>query len=246
MRSQARYLHGIGRLKIWGSSSKEIDRQRERAFLDELWQAWQRIASQMVRSAPQSKPWVIGVTSSVRGEGRTSSSIGLASAIARETVEPVVLVDADLRNPDAAGIFGVSGGYGLDDYLENRCTLDAALAPTRIPNLSLLPAGVTNGRRNPSLDAPFVFRRRLPTLLTQLREAFAYIVFDMPPLLQDGNTAGIANELDGVLLVTRAGFTELRQLEEGMERLSGANVLATANIMPRQPVPAWAQRLLRE
>jgi Mrp family chromosome partitioning ATPase len=161
-------------------------------------------------------------------------------------MQPVVLVDADLRNPATAAIFGLNGGYGLDDFLENRCTLDGAIAPTRIPNLSLLPSGVTNGRRNPSLDAPFVFRRRLPSLLAQLRERYAFIVFDMPPLLQDANTAGIANELDGVLLLARAGVTELRELEEGSERLSSAKLLGTASIMPPQPVPGWAQRLLRE
>jgi Mrp family chromosome partitioning ATPase len=219
---------------------------RERAFLDELWQAWVRTAVQIVRMAPESKPWAIGVTSAVRGEGRTSSAIGLSVALASETVEPVVLVDADLRNPDAAKIFGLGGGYGLDDYLENRCTLGAALASTRMRNLAILPAGVVNGRHSPSLDAPFIFRRRLPKLLAELRESFAYMVFDMPPLLQDANTAGIASELDGVVLVTQAGFTELHQLEEGTERLAGANVICTVNIVPPQSVPAWAQRLLRE
>lgn len=246
MRLRAGQLDKVGLPKMKGANGHATPVQREMAFLDEIWQAWMRIAVQIVRGAPQSQPWSIGVTSAVRGEGRTSSSIGLAAALARETVEPVVLVDADLSSPDSADIFGLSGGYGIDDYLENRCTLESALAGTRIPNLAVLPAGVANGRKRQSLDGPFVFRRRLPSLLNELREDFTYMVFDMPPLLEDPNAPGIATVLDGIVLVTRAGVTELQQLQEGMDRLAGANILCTANIMPPQPVPGWAQRLSRE
>ena len=197
------------------------------------------------RSMPRANTWAVGVTSAVRREGRTSSSIGLAGALAHETGEQVVLVDADFRNPDLAEFFGVDTAPGLYDCLEERCTLARILAHTRTPNLTLVPSGAPAQGGGSSLDTPFAAIRRLPALLAQLREAFTYMVVDMPPLLEGADAAGVAGQLDGVVLVTRAGVSEMLQIEEGVQMLLGANLVATATILPADPTPLWAQRLLK-
>jgi Mrp family chromosome partitioning ATPase len=90
---------------------------------------------------PDTPPRVVVVTSSVDGEGRSVTALNLAVTLAEEKQTKVVVVDADMRHPSVHRLFGVDNQRGLSDYLAGNVMLELILQRSRLPNLSILPAG---------------------------------------------------------------------------------------------------------
>jgi polysaccharide biosynthesis transport protein len=155
------------------------------------------------------------------GEGASTVATNLA-ATAAEFGERVVLVEGDLRRPCLASRFGVEEAPGLAQVLLEGVALEEALAPTRIPNLRLLPAG--RAVTNPS---ELIASSRMRDLTEELKQHADLVVFDAPSVLGHAETAALASTLDAALLVARAGKVSRRDLTRGRQRLgeTGARVL---------------------
>jgi capsular exopolysaccharide synthesis family protein len=158
-------------------------------------------------------PRVIVITSAVMQEGKTSMSINLAIARARQG-KRVLLVDGDLRKPTISRILGLPDTVGLSTVLATgrngagpRSALGAsaevAIVPVPgVPNLFALPAGVTNPEKPEIVTA-----EAMRALITRWREHFDLIVVDTPPVLLVADAVQLAIEADAVLLVVRSGYT---------------------------------------
>ena len=83
---------------------------------------------------------LVGVTSSLRGEGKTSLAIGIATAIAADTQRPTLLLECDLEHPSFHRYFGFETTSGLVDYLEETATL-RILKGGPLANLFVIPSG---------------------------------------------------------------------------------------------------------
>ena len=123
---------------------------------------------------------VIGVTSPVRGEGRTLTAINLALSLASGTSRPCVLIDMDLRSPSGLACLGERLGPGLEALSENRLPLSACLSRVGPSGPVLLPA-----ERMLDRDAQDRLFALLPTILDALRQHFdaPLFVLDLPPVL---------------------------------------------------------------
>lgn len=151
------------------------------------------------------------------GEGKTTTSTNLALSMAEES-RKVVLVEADLRRPSLARLFGLPDEPGLIDVLVGAATLDDALVAVPGTSLWLLPAGVQGAHATGLLGSPLMQR-----CLDGLRGRFDRIVVDTPPL-SVADTHILTRLADGILVVVRSGVTPRPMLERALEGLDRAKV----------------------
>lgn len=177
-------------------------------------------------------PRVIVLTSSMSGEGKSTTAINVALALA-ETDHNVVLVDGDLRCPKLHSYLGMVGTVGLSNVLSGATSLRDALQPSRYPGLTLLASGPIPPTPNAVLGSQSARKT-----LARLRADFDYVIIDSAPLLAVTDASVLAAGADGVLLVTRYGRIKREQLAHSVASLQrvGAQLLGIAFTM----VPARA------
>lgn len=156
------------------------------------------------------------VTSASVGEGKSLISMNLAASTAMAG-KKVILVDADLRRPTLHSLLGVPNHFGLCEVLSNRVAWQDALQDTSIPNLRVLTAGRLQSSAAELLGSP-----GLKTLLAELCEATDALILDSPPCLGIVDPLLLASEVDGVLLVVRAGSTKVPEVLAAQEQLHRA------------------------
>ena len=155
------------------------------------------------------------VTSSLPGEGKTSTASNIALAL-RTTGERTLLVDADLRRPQLAGLFGLEGSVGLTSVLLGRIDLREAVQKHSASGLEVLTSGSL-----PPNPAELLQSHAMEQLLKEARGEYDVIVIDSPPLLPVTDAALIAAQADGAVLVVRQGRTTRDQLTHSLDRLGG-------------------------
>lgn len=165
---------------------------------------------------------VIAISSPAAGDGKTITSINLAGALARGSDDRVLLIDADLRRPSVAALLGLTDTTrGLADTLTDAGVgLADVIQPSPLPNLSILPAGAARGGVSEILRSPL-----LEDLLRDVRQQYAYVVLDTPPLLPVFDSALLSKLVDGVLLVVSANQTPRKLLGEALNMLDSSKVL---------------------
>ena len=163
---------------------------------------------------------LLGVTSALRGEGKTSLAIGIATAIAADTQRPTLLLECDLERPSFHRYFGFDTKVGLVDFLQGKSGL-RILRGGPLTNLFIIPSGAAQ-------DDPtrLFYQLREAGLVEQLREHFAAVIIDLPPMLSIAYSSLAARLSDSILLVARYGVTPIDDLEKavfllGRDRVCG-------------------------
>jgi capsular exopolysaccharide synthesis family protein len=162
------------------------------------------------------------ITSAMPREGKSIVSANLACTLARRTHQRTLLLEGDLRRPSLSEMFGVDRAPGLCEWLQGEGGPVGSIYYLESPGFWMLPAG--SSPRNPM---EILQSRRLPALMDQLTEWFDWIVIDSPPVLPLADTTSWTRLVDGILLVTRRGTTEKRQLQRGLEVLDPAKLIGT-------------------
>ncbi|MGH9749979.1 MAG: CpsD/CapB family tyrosine-protein kinase [Candidatus Polarisedimenticolia bacterium] len=165
---------------------------------------------------------IVAITSATVSDGKTTTAINLAGALAQASDTRVLLVDADLRRPAIATHLGLENpdGAGLvDAILDPAGSLRAVTRPLPGFNLTV----VTAGRFPPS---PYEVLRsaRLGILLEEARRAYDYVVVDTPPILPVPDTRLITPVADALILVVAAHRTPRGLLAEALRLLDPAKV----------------------
>lgn len=169
---------------------------------------------------------VVGVTSSVRTEGKSTTSIHLAYALA-EMGRRVLLVDGDLRLPSIATKLGIDGTPGLSNLVAGlECEKDAIRPREDQEGLFLLPSG-----RIPPNPAEMLASAQMTELLSRLRESYDFIIVDLPPVNIVSDALVIASALDGMLVVARSNFSEKRELRRCIRQLELGSVKVLGFVM---------------
>jgi capsular exopolysaccharide synthesis family protein len=160
------------------------------------------------------------ITSSIPQEGKTTVSANLACALARTTQQRTLLIEGDVRRASLSQIFGVERIPGICEYLQGERNLVTSIYHLEGPGLWFLPAGTA-----PTNPLDLLQSDKLPALMDQLTRLFDWIVIDSPPLMPLADTSVWMRVSDGILLVTRQGISEKRQLERGLEALEPKKVI---------------------
>jgi capsular exopolysaccharide synthesis family protein len=141
------------------------------------------------------------ITSASPGEGKSTIAAQLALAHSSQQLK-TLLIDGDLRRPSVHKRFSVPGMVGLSNVLISGIPWrDAILTPRGMSYLHILPAGP------PSQRATDLIGGRLSQFLEEAAAEYDLIVLDAPPLLGFAEPLAMANAVDGVVVVTRAGQT---------------------------------------
>jgi capsular exopolysaccharide synthesis family protein len=170
---------------------------------------------------------VLVVTSSVADEGKSITSANLALTVAAADAR-VLVIEADLRKPSLADIFGVERAVGLTDVLAGRLDLDHVVQPWGDSGVTVLPSGPL-----PPNPAELLGSVAMGALLDRARESYDLVVIDTPPLLPVTDPAVLAARVDGAVLVARFGKTSRQQLTQARRALEavGARQLGTVLTM---------------
>ena len=164
-----------------------------------------------------SVPQLLMVTSPEPGDGKTTTAVNLAITIALSG-RKVLLIDGDLRRPNAHRMLGVDRSPGLADLLEGEREVDT-IQHTLIDDLFFLPAG------EPSVPPTEMFdSERMSQLLALGRERFDVIIIDTPPVLAASDALVIATQCDATLVVASADGTDFRALDQVKSTLGAVGV----------------------
>lgn len=166
---------------------------------------------------------VIAVSSPGVGDGKTTTAINLAGALAQASDATVLLVEADLRRPSIGRLLGFEDSHSVglvDAILDPRLTLADIVQPRPPYNLSIVLAGQTPASPYEVLQSP-----RLGALLDEAREQYSYIVLDTPPLAPVQDCRVVARWVDGIVLVVAADHTPRALLEAALDTLEPHKVL---------------------
>lgn len=163
------------------------------------------------------------VASAAPGEGKTFVCAGLAIALAQSVEGHALLIDCDLRRPSLAGMFGLANEPGLSDHLRARTDLAQLIRKTSLGKLSLVPSGAP-----PANPAELLGSDRLSSMVAEVTNRYPdrYIIFDSPPLLKAAETAILAKQVDGVVLVVREGTARREHVRQLMETIGQEKIIA--------------------
>jgi succinoglycan biosynthesis transport protein ExoP len=141
------------------------------------------------------------ITSSQKGEGKTTTAINMAIAFA-QTGAKVILLDCDMRNPNVHKALNLKNDAGMSTFLSGNSDLSSLIQASSIPNLSVVPSGPI-----PPNPAELVGSSRMQEGLTLLQSLVNYVVIDTPPVLAVADARILGTVVDGVVLVVKAGTT---------------------------------------
>ena len=166
-------------------------------------------------------PKVITVTSSLAGEGKTTTTANLAFALANSG-SSVCLIEGDLRRPRLLSYLGLEGGVGLTDVLIGRVALKDVAQRFGEHRLMVIGSGAT-----PPNPSELLGSEPMKAVLDDLRGRFDYVVIDAPPLLPVTDAAVLSTQTDGTVLVAGADIVNRDQMLEALEMLDAvsANIL---------------------
>ena len=180
-------------------------------------EAFRTLRTAILFSAPGAPPKVILVTSAGASEGKTVSSLNLATSFA-EAGSRVLLLDGDLRRPDCHRAFGLENDRGLSNFLAGQADLGGVIHALDAPRLFFVPAGPA--APNP---AELVGSARMRETLEELRDAYDFIILDSPPVLPVTDAVILAREADGVVLVVKGDDTPRELVRRARDLLIQAN-----------------------
>jgi capsular exopolysaccharide synthesis family protein len=167
-------------------------------------EAFRAIRTSILFGLPAAHTRSLMITSAMGGEGKTTFTYNLGVAFAQQDAR-VLLIDADLRNPELHRHFEVALSPGLSDVL-TAGSIDREIAGVvrhkNLANLYFLPAG-----EQPALPAELVGSKAFGTLLEQCEARYDYVLIDTPPILPVADASIIATKLGGIIAVVRSGST---------------------------------------
>lgn len=161
---------------------------------------------------------LIMVSSSNANEGKTFCALSLAMSIAVERDLTVMLVDADLANPNVPEMLGFEAELGLLDMLaDDDLELSDVLVRTSLKNLTVLPAG-----RSHHLATELLASERMERLVEDIAQRYSdrVIIFDSPPTLVSSIPGVLALHVGQIVYVVQADLTTQGAIDAGLGLIS--------------------------
>jgi capsular exopolysaccharide synthesis family protein len=181
-------------------------------------EAYSAVVAALRFSTESGMPKILLVTSTLPGEGKSSTALALAQNFARREMR-VLLVDSDLRKP---AFKTTSDKIGLTKLLTNDERIDQHFVETQHDNLMLLPSGPI-----PPNPADLLSTGRIRAILTEASERFDLVIIDAPPTLGLADAPLLAAAAGHVMFVVESGKTRTRAAIEALNRIeaTGAHIV---------------------
>ena len=190
-------------------------------------EAYRSIRTSLAAQFPSTGARVVAVASSQPLEGKTTTAVNIAMALAVGGAR-VLLIDADMRRPSVHKALRMSNDRGLSQLLAGQARMREVVQRTHDPNLLTITAG-----RTPANPSELLASDRMRALLSGLETGpFDWIIIDTPPVLAVTDAVILAPLVGAVTFVVGAEMTRWRLAERAVETLLSSNprnVLAVLN-----------------
>jgi polysaccharide biosynthesis transport protein len=158
-------------------------------------EAYRVLRTNLLFSRKDEKLNTIVIVSAGAGEGKSTTTINLATVFA-QAGNRVLIVDSDLRRPTLHKLFKVSNNVGLTNYLLKQNTLAEIVQTTSVPSLDFMASG-----RLPNSSMGILGSAQMKAMITELKTRYDFILFDSPPILGVSDASILASEVDLVIQV---------------------------------------------
>ena len=149
---------------------------------------------------------VIGLSSALSGEGKSVTAINLAYTLSQLN-KKVLLVDCDMRRPTLAEKLTILRQPGLSNYLTRQCHLDEVIQMCGMKEDEQAFHVISAGP-NPPNPIELLSSERMKKALTAMREAYDYVILDLPPVGEVSDAMAVAKETDGMLMIVRQNYCD--------------------------------------
>jgi len=194
-------------------------------------EAYRSIRTALLLSANGNTATTFLVTSAVDTEGKTTTSLNIASAFA-QAQKRVLLVDGDMRRSFVHRPFGMGKDNGLSTYLTDGAEPREVVQESEIPYLSVVTAGAS-----PANPSELLGSTKMAQFMSWAKENYDFIVIDSPPVAAVTDSSVLVPHVDGVVMVVRADRTPCRVAAHGRELIENAKgkvIGAVLNDVQRQ------------
>ncbi|WP_431843338.1 polysaccharide biosynthesis tyrosine autokinase, partial [Calidifontibacter indicus] len=174
-------------------------------------------------------PRVLVMTSSLAGEGKTTTTANLALTMA-EAGAKVVLIEGDLRRPRLLRYLGMEGAVGITDVLIDRAELKDVVQRFGEHELGVVGAG-----QIPPNPSELLGSDAMRKVLDDLKDVFDYIIIDAPPLLPVTDAAILGAITDGTVVVAASGSVTIDQLQSALDSLESVNATTLGIVLNKVP-----------
>jgi capsular exopolysaccharide synthesis family protein len=158
-------------------------------------EAYRVLRTNLLFSRKDEKLNTIVIVSAGAGEGKSTTTINLATVFA-QAGNRVLVVDSDLRRPTLHKLFKVANSSGLTNYLLKQNTLAELVQTTPVPNLDFMASG-----RLPNSSMGILGSAQMKEMISELKQRYDFIFFDSPPILGVSDASVLASEVDLVMQV---------------------------------------------
>jgi capsular exopolysaccharide synthesis family protein len=160
---------------------------------------------------------IIGVSSALAGEGKSTTSVNLACVLAQLN-KKVLLVDCDLRRPSIAAKMKMSNEKGLSGYLTRQCDVEEIVREYQMKHgvsFAVVPAG-----KIPPNPTELLNSSRMAKFMDRFAKNFDYVILDLPPVEEVSDALVAAKLADGVLLAVRQDYCNRIALDDTIQQFS--------------------------
>lgn len=180
-------------------------------------ESYRTLRTNIAFSSFDKKVKTIVVTSSVPGEGKSTTCANLAVVMA-ENGYKTILIDCDQRKSSLHKLFNISNEKGLSDFLVGNIEFSEAVQKTEIPNLNM----ITSGTKPPN-PSELVASEKMKKFIEVLKETYDYIILDTPPVIIVTDAQLISAYADGCVLVVASSEVEKAAAVKAKELLKKVN-----------------------
>lgn len=211
-------------------AKKKNTEKRSRALEFQVTEAYKKARTNLVYSIIKKGCKKVIVTSPYKSEGKTTTAVNVAIALAQQVDTKVLIIDCDLRRPTIHTFFDIKNDRGLANYLTEECTLEEAVSHTDNENLDLISFGAI-----PPNPSELLSSESMKQMVKELEGKYDYILFDTPPVNMVIDVIPIISLSDGVVLVTKHKDTTYPELNKAIDTLKRNNAKILGIIVNQIP-----------
>jgi capsular exopolysaccharide synthesis family protein len=167
---------------------------------------------------------LVGIISSIKGEGKSTISNYLAVALARNNTK-VLLVDADFYNPRVSRYYDFKNLPGFSEVVTEQVDLEDAIIETRFENLFILPSG----KLPPSVNKLY-HSDKFGDYVKAIKSFADIVIIDTPAYMYFPETSVLVSHLDYTLLTAKINTTTLKSINRIIRKLSMVNTVCSGFI----------------
>jgi capsular exopolysaccharide synthesis family protein len=182
-----------------------------------LREAYNTLRTNIIFSVASEGCKVIGLTSAIELEGKSTNCINLALSFA-ETKARVLLLDCDLRRPNVARLLNLVAGRGISNVIVGLSPLDKVIRHVANKNLDVITSGDI-----PPNPTELLGSQKMQDVMRELSTRYDYILVDTPPVNVVADASIISKFMTGIVFVVMQGASERDSVTDAIDQLTFAD-----------------------